>query len=157
GLQAREPGHLARAAEVLLGGSIGSTAPPARLLLSPGPFAAAEPEVADAARGAAGELAGRLGATGSETELLDEAPAPSEAMEAFNVLQGFQVWRNYGEWVERSSPSLGPDIAARLERASGFGEADVASAKPVAKALAGAVGRLGPTQALVLPTTGTPA
>ena len=78
-------------------------------------------------------------------------------MAAFNVLQGAQVWRNYGDWVERSSPSLGPDVAARLERAAGFGPADVAGAEPVAQAMAVAVARLRPDEALVLPTTGTAA
>ena len=78
-------------------------------------------------------------------------------MAAFDVLQGVQVWRNYGVWVENSSPSLGPDIAARLERAAGFGPDDVARAGPVASAIAIAVSRLRPDEALVLPTTGTPA
>jgi amidase len=78
-------------------------------------------------------------------------------MSAFNILQGAQVWRNYGDWVESSSPSLGPDIAARLERAAGFGPQDVASAEPVARAMASAVARLRPDEALVLPTSGTPA
>ena len=41
-------------------------------------------------------------------------------MAAFNVLQGVEVWGNYGDWVERTSPSLGPDVAARLERAVGL-------------------------------------
>ena len=78
-------------------------------------------------------------------------------MAAFNVLQGAQVWRNYGDWVESASPSLGPDIAARLERASGFGPSDVAEAEPVAREIAAAVAKLEPEEALVLPTTGTPA
>jgi amidase len=78
-------------------------------------------------------------------------------MAAFNVLQGVQVWGNYGEWVESTSPSLGPDIAARLERAAGFGRNDVAVAEPVARAVAATVAELGPDEALVLPTTGTPA
>ncbi len=78
-------------------------------------------------------------------------------MSAFNVLQGVQVWRNYGDWVESASPSLGPDIAARLERAAGFGPEDLAAAEPVARAIAGTVALLAPDEALVLPTTGTPA
>jgi Asp-tRNA(Asn)/Glu-tRNA(Gln) amidotransferase A subunit family amidase len=78
-------------------------------------------------------------------------------MTAFNVLQGIQVWRNYGDWVESTGPSLGADIAARLERASGFGRNDVAAAEPVARAVAAAVARLQPDEALVLPTTGTSA
>jgi amidase len=156
GLLAREADRLHSAAEVLLG-EISDVPPPSRLLISPPLLAAAESEVAEAARAVAGELADRLGAEISETQLLDDAPSPEEAVSAFNVLQGVQVWRNYGDWVEGSSPSLGPDIAARLERAAGFGPDDVAEAEPVASAIAAAVSRLRPDEALVLPTTGTPA
>jgi amidase len=156
GLLAADPEHLRRAATLLLGES-GSAPPPSRLLVSPRLFAAADDEVANAAETAAEALASRLGAELSETSLLDDAPTPEEAMAAFNVLQGVQVWRNYGDWVESSSPSLGPDIAARLERASGFGPEDIAGAEPVASAIAAAVARLEPEEALVLPATGTPA
>jgi amidase len=157
GLLAADPDHLGRGAATLLGSDPGAASPPARLLISPPLLAVAEQEVAQAARAAAQDLAGRLGASLSETDLLDEAPAPSDAMGAFNVLQGVQVWRNYGHWVESTTPSLGPDVAARLERASGFGPEDVAAAEPVAEAIAAAVARLHPDEAIVLPATGTPA
>jgi len=157
GLLAADPAQLARAAEVLLGARLDGAPPPARLLAAPVLFAAAEEEVAEAAHAAAAELASSLGAELADTDLLDDAPSPEEAMSAFNVLQGAQVWRNYGDWVESSSPSLGPDVAARLERAAGFGPQDVASAEPVARAMATAVARLHPDEALVLPTSGTPA
>jgi amidase len=157
GLLAADPENLRAGAELLLGETASSASPPSRLLLADSLFSAAEPEVADAARAAVPELATRLGVDASVTGLVEDAPSPEEAMKAFNVLQGVQVWRNYGEWVERSSPSLGPDIAARLERAAGFGPSDVAEAEPVAQALATAIARLRPDEALVLPTTGTPA
>jgi amidase len=157
GLLAADPDPLRKAMAVLLGGEDEAAPPPSRLLVSPALFGAAETEVAEGARSAARDLASRVGAELSETRLFDEAPSPAEAMAAFNVLQGFQVWRNYGEWVEQSNPSLGPDIASRLERASGFGPDDVAAAEPVAKAIAEAVSRLGSGETLVLPTTGTPA
>jgi amidase len=157
GVLAARPEHLRAAAEVLLEASGEDVSPPSRLLISRVLLAAAEDEVADAARTAATDLASRLGAEVSETELLDEAPSPADAMAAFNVLQGAQVWRNYGDWVRSSSPSLGPDVAARLERAAGFSSADVVEAEPVARAVADAVARIRPGEALVLPATGTPA
>jgi amidase len=156
GLLAAEPEHLRRAAAALFGADVASASPPSRLLLSRPLLSAAE-NVAHAAEAGARDLANRLEAELSETELLDDAPSAAEAMAAFNVLQGVQVWRNYGNWVESSSPSLGPDVASRLERAAGFGLDEVASAEPVARAIAAALGRLGPDEALVVPTTGTPA
>jgi amidase len=157
GVLAADPAHQRRAAGVLLGADSAAGSPPSRLLLAESLISTAERDVAEAARAAAGELAGRLGAELLQTQLLDDAPSPEECMAAFNVIQGVQVWRNYGDWVENASPSLGPDIAARLERAAGFGPSDVAAAEPVAEALAAAVLRLAPDDALVLPTTGTPA
>jgi len=157
GLLAREPEILQRAVRLLLGNPTTKAAPPSRLLLSPILLAAAEPEVADAGRADAHDLAGKLNADVADRQLLDEAPSPPEGMAAFNVLQGAQVWRNYGEWVERTSPSLGADIAARLDRAAGFGPEDIAQAQPVAHAVAAAVARLGSNEVLVLPTTGTAA
>ena len=115
GVLAAEPEQLRRAAGVLLH-EAADVSPPSRLLISPVLFAAAESEVAAAARASAGELADRLGAELSESELLDGAPSPAEAMAAFNVLQGVQVWRNYGEWVRSARPALGPDVEARLKR-----------------------------------------
>jgi amidase len=44
-----------------------------------------------------------------------------------------------------------------MSPAAGFSADDVAEAEPVARAMAAAVARLGPEEALVLPTTGTPA
>lgn len=157
GLLAAEPERLQRAAEVLLGEPTASGSPPSRLLIAPPLLSAAEPEVAEAARSAARDLAERLGAEVAETAILDDAPSPEDGMSAFNVLQGVEVWGNYGEWVERTSPSLGPDVAARLERAAGFTRGDAEEAAPVAQALAAAVARLEPNESLVLPATGTPA
>jgi amidase len=155
GLLAADPGHLRRAAAVLLGADAGRASPPSRLLLAGPLLSAAESDVAEAATAIADDLACRLGAELSETRLLDDAPTPEEGMAAFNVLQGVQVWRNYGDWVESTGPSLGPEIAARLERAAGFGRNAVAAAEPVARTLGAAVARLSPDEALVLPTVGT--
>ncbi len=156
GLLADDPERLRRAAEVLLGEPGAPGSPPSRLLIAPPLLSVAEPEVAEAARSAASDLAERLGSAVAETAILDDVPSAADGMAAFNVLQGIQVWSNYGDWVERTSPSLGSDIAQRLERASGFGPSDVADAEPVARAIAAAVSRLRANEALILPTTGTP-
>jgi amidase len=157
GVLAADPEHLRRAARVLLDADAGASSPPSRLLVAPPLLSIAESQVSEAATSAATELATRLGVELAETKLLNGGPSPEEAMAAFNALQGIQVWRNYGDWVESANPSFGSDIAARLERAAGFGPNDGAAAEPVARAVAVAVARLPPDEALVLPTTGTPA
>jgi amidase len=155
GLLARDPEPLLQAAQVLLRGSRAGR-PPTRLLLSPTALESASPGVAEATREAAETLGRQLGAElADEDPLAGEVPSADEALTAFNALQGAQVWRNYGEWIEKTSPSLGPDIAARFERAAGFGPSDVAAAEPVAAAVAAAIARLGPGEALVIPAAGT--
>ncbi len=157
GALAAQPEHLVAAAKVLLGAEAETASPPSRLLIARPLLAIAEDEVAEAAEAAARDLAGGLRAELFDTDLLAAAPSPEEAMSAFNVLQGVQVWSNYGDWVEARSPSLGPDIAARLSRAAGFGKTEIAAAEPVAQAIATAIAGLAAEEALVLPTTGTPA
>jgi Asp-tRNA(Asn)/Glu-tRNA(Gln) amidotransferase A subunit family amidase len=159
GLLARDPALLADAAGVLLtDAGLVDAQPPRRLVLAADLLAVAEEGVADSAGAAAERLAK---ATGAELERVDELPGGSldlgAAMAAFNVLQGVEVWANFGEWVRTADPSLGPDIAARIQRASGFGRDDVSAAEPVGAAVAAAIARLDPEAALVIPATGTPA
>ncbi len=131
---------------------------PSDLLLVESILAAAEREVAAATRAAARRLADSLGADLRRVEALPGGPLDlSAAMSAFSVLQGLQVWANFGEWVRTSHPSLGPDVASRIDRAAGFGPADGAAAEPVVAEFAAAIGRLEPGTALVLPATGTTA
>jgi amidase len=157
GLLARDPGELLRAARVLL--DVPDQAeghPPDRLLLSSTALGLASREVADATREAAGRLARRVdAAVSAEDPLAADMPTPDEALRAFNALQGAQVWSNYGRWIESAGPSLGADIAARFERAAGFGPEDVAAAEPVAAAVATAISRLDRGEMLLLPAAGT--
>jgi amidase len=157
GILARDPRVLRDAAAVLLGrGGAGEAEAPRRLLVLGEGFDAADPEVAKATRATAERLAAKLGATIEETRLTGgSSPSLSEAMAAFNVLQGAQVWRNFGEWICAKSPSMGEDISSRMERASGYTPDDVTQAEPVAKSLAEAVRRLEPGEAFVIPATGT--
>jgi amidase len=159
GLLARDPALLRAGAEILLGDAApGATAPPRRLLLVDRLLAAAEPEVADGTRAAAERIAAGLGAELERAaELPGGAPELEAAMAAFNVLQGIEVWRNFGAWVRAARPALGADVEARIERAAGFGSDDATAAEPVAAAVAASVGRLAADEALVFPATGTAA
>jgi amidase len=155
GLLARDPAVLRRAAGVLLGGGVPAD-PVRRLLIGEDALAAADPEVGAAVREAAERLARRLGAGVEAIEVLPgDAPGLGEAMEAFSVLQGAQVWRNFGSWIESAHPSMGADVAKRMEGAARVGADDVARAEPVAAAVAKQVRRLGVAEALAIPATGT--
>jgi amidase len=156
GLLAADPALLARAARALLGGRASHEAPPRRLVLATDALDAAEPEVAAATRQAAERLAGRLEASLESRPALDgDAPELGAALKAFSVLQGAQVWRNFGRWVETARPSLGDDVGSRIERASRLTAADVARAEPVAAAVAEHIRALGAAEALVVPAAGT--
>jgi amidase len=137
GLLARDPGLLTRAAGLLLGVEDLNEEPPRRLL-----------RVGDAP---AEGLARRLDAT-----LEPAAPLPdlAEALEAFSVIQGAYVWRNFGTWIEASRPSLGADVQARIERAAAITPDEVAAARPVAASVREAIARLNDDEALVMPTAG---
>jgi amidase len=157
GLLAREPATLRRAAEVLLAGRAApGDDPPRRLLIATDALGAADSEPSETVRDAAEWLGHRLGATLEQVELISaDEPDLAAAMDAFSVLQGAEVWRNFGTWVKTARPALGADVAARMERAATIAPADVAKAEPVAAAVALRIGRLGSDEALVIPTTGT--
>src|SRR5918994_2413456 len=99
GLLSRDPALLRGAAEVLIGdGARGD--PPRRLAIADDALAAADPQVGEAVREAATRLAQRLGADVDVTEALPgDGPDLARAMDAFSVLQGAEVWRNFGSWI----------------------------------------------------------
>lgn len=153
GLLAREPGVLRRAAETLIGerAAAGSDLP-RRLLIAEEVLAAAEPEVAEATRGAAERLGRGLGATVEPVAGIFDLAA---ALAAFNVLQGAEVWRNFGAWMTTAQPSLGPAVAARLDAAARLAPAEIAEAEPIALAVADRIGGLDADEVLAIPAAGT--
>jgi amidase len=138
GLLARDPELLARAALLLLEEDEPVQDPPRRLLVLGDP-----PEV--------DRIAERLEATVGPAAGL---PDLADALEAFSVIQGAYVWRNFGAWVAGSAPSLGPDVEARIKRAAAITADEVAAAKPVAAEVRKAIAGLGDDEALVMPTAG---
>lgn len=44
----------------------------------------------------------------------------SEWMTSFRILQGVEVWRSHGAWIEENKPAFGPDIGARFQWAAGL-------------------------------------
>jgi amidase len=51
--------------------------------------------------------------------------------EAFRVIQGFEVWQSFGDFVTRERPLMGPGIRERIEYSASVTEAQVAAARKV--------------------------
>ena len=49
--------------------------------------------------------------------------------ESFRVIQAGEVWRNYGEFVQKHRPRLGPGIRERMEFAAKVSERDITQAR----------------------------
>ncbi|MCL7747718.1 amidase [Halalkalibacter alkaliphilus] len=72
----------------------------------------------------------------------------------FRTLQGLEIWKNHGKWINEVNPSFGPDIAARFDWASTLREED----KPENLRLKETISTkllevLGEDQLLIIPTT----
>jgi amidase len=121
GWLAREPGVLERAGRVLLGDP-GPALPFARLLVALDAFDRAGGPVADAL---ARPLAALHDAVGDSAEVELSPDGLDRWQECFRTIQGFEIWRSLGAWVEETKPELGPGIRERLEWASGVRAEDV--------------------------------
>ncbi|WP_309120734.1 amidase [Paenibacillus sp.] len=111
-------GWLARDASALrrVGGALLPAPPEAptgfrRLLAAEDAFAAADPAVANAARAVLKQVEAlrepAVGVTVSEEGL-------ERWMNCFRLLQGSEIWRTHGAWVERVKPRFGPGVAERF-------------------------------------------
>ncbi|QGQ98333.1 amidase [Paenibacillus psychroresistens] len=67
-------------------------------------------------------------------EWVDLAPQGLAAwMNAFRTLQGLEIWRAHGEWIQTVKPTFGPGIAERFAWASTLREEDSAAASELRK------------------------
>ncbi len=146
GWMARDAAMLARVGAVLLGPEDGAGID--RFLVATDAFALADPAVADA-----------LGATlppADAVTVFDDAPA--DWREAYRVLQGSDIRRSLGPWIDAVRPRFGPSIAARFADAAGITAADAARWQPWrARTAARLAALLPPDTALLLPTAPVPA
>lgn len=51
--------------------------------------------------------------------------------EAFRVIQGYEVWQTFGDFITRHQPDLGPGIRERMEYSSKVSKAEVEAARGV--------------------------
>jgi len=79
-------------------------------------------------------------------------------MNVFRELQGDEIWRTHGEWIEREQPRFGPDIAARFAWASTLLEKDHSRAEQLKEDIRSRLHLLlGDTGCIVIPTVPGPA
>jgi len=127
---ANGPGVFRKVGEVLLddkraGGTLD------RLLIAEDAFAQADAEVAAMLRVALGRAAPAL----PSPHAVQAAPEGFDNWrEAFRIIQGYEVWQTYGEFVTRAKPNLGPGIKERIAFASHVTQADAAAARAVHEA-----------------------
>lgn len=57
----------------------------------------------------------RIAANFTKVEVQDVVPdGPVAWMEGFRVLQGYEIWKNYGEWISAVNPRFDPGVAERF-------------------------------------------
>ncbi len=119
------PGVFRKVGEVLLQGSR-NQAPITRLVILDDAFENADPEVA--------ELAYAVIAAANLPEAIHERAAGDridEWREAFRVIQGYEIWRIYGRFIETAAPALGPGIKQRMAFAATVTAHDADAAREV--------------------------
>jgi len=102
------PGVFRKVGEALLQGSR-NEAPVSRLVILDDAFENADPEVA--------ALAYAVIAAAGLPEAIHEQAAGDRIDEwrvAFRVIQGYEIWRIYGRFIETEAPALGPGIKERM-------------------------------------------
>jgi amidase len=110
---ARTPQIMERVGEVLFGEPRDDT--PATLLVADDAFALAGAPATAALQPGLERLSVVLGAPQLVTV---SAEGLHPWLEAFRVIQGFEMWAQHGAWVRSTQPQLGPGIRQRVEWAS---------------------------------------
>ncbi|TCT29251.1 amidase [Martelella mediterranea] len=76
----------------------------------------------------------------------------------FRIHQGYEIWQQFGNWVEKREPAFGPGIRDRFAMASKIAPDDFAAAQEKRKAFRAHLGKvLRPGTIMVYPTTPGPA
>lgn len=122
--------------------------PPAirRLLLVRDAFALADADVSAALRRRCEAL-----------DIVDEITlfdgTDNEWLECCRVLQGYEIWQQFGYWIRSAKPRFGEAIARRFAEAASITSSDVARCKPVRASIAARLTAiLGDGVGLVMPT-----
>jgi amidase len=121
------PGLLRNIGRVLLGGA-GEQAKIRRLILAQDALAQADADIAARVRDFLKRASGPLPAPDATVV----APEGFDAWRnCFRVIQGFEVWQHYGEFISTRRPALGPGIRERMAYAAAVTREDAAAARDV--------------------------
>ncbi|MBT3550193.1 MAG: amidase [Rhodospirillaceae bacterium] len=146
---------LQRIGDILLGAG-GVTHGVDKVLVADFAFQRADAGSAEALREFLGRAADALGGT----ETLPSAPGDvdlDDAREAFRVIQAFEVWDTFGDWVRAEAPTFGPGISERMATAATVTPADRDQAMTYRNRLRDAFGdTLTPGTVMILPTAASP-
>ncbi|MDP6643313.1 MAG: amidase [Rhodospirillales bacterium] len=148
---ANEAGILRRAGEILLDGRKISQ-PLDRVLVGEFAFRHADPAVANSLLAFLEQAAAVL----PRIEPLTSAPDDldlDQARECFRIIQAFETWKTFGDWIGETKPNFGPGIKERFEAAKTVTASDRDQAIPYRDKVRGTLrGMLEPGTLMVLPT-----
>jgi amidase len=143
------PGLLRKVAGILLGGTR-TEARIEKFIVADDAFAEADPAVVALLR----QVLDRAGESLPARLSMQLAPEGFDPWrEAFRVIQAREVWRNYGDFVTRKNPRLGPGVKERMAFAATVSDDDEQRARRVHDAARARLrGLLVPGAILALPT-----
>ena len=146
---ARDGRTLAAVGRVLLGAPVSDTVAPTRFLIARDAFALLNARSAEELLRAANEF--------RPLDSIDLfAGEEAEFLETYRVLQGAEIWRSLGGWIEVARPRFGPAIAARFADAAAVDADEVAACLPRRRRIAERVCALIPHgTAVLLPSSPT--
>ena len=145
---ARDPRTMVRVGEILLPAA--ASFAPKRLLIAEDAFAFAGPEMTAALAAAVTRLKAALPDHRSVRIYADD---PAVWAGIFRILQGDEIRRRHGAWIDAHQPSFGPGIAERFRWTRTIDPAEVERARPRREAVAARMAALlGDDAVLCLPT-----
>jgi amidase len=146
---ARDAEIFRRAGAVLLDYA-GAEAPLRRLVVLEDAFEQADQEVSALLREKLKALAGNL----PPATTARIAPSGLDLWrESFRIIQAWEVWKVYGEFIREKRPHLGPGIRERMEFAASVSDQDVAAARRMRGDAHGVIEQMTPPGTiLALPT-----
>jgi amidase len=145
---ARDAAMMRRVGDILLPAASGFV--PKRLLFAEDAFAFAGPEVTAALADATARLKAPF-AEQREVRVYTGDPAAWAA--TFRVLQGDEIRRRHGGWIDTHNPRFGPDIAERFRWTRTIEPAEIERLRPLREDVAGHMAALlGDDAILCLPT-----